>query len=195
MNARKSICYRVNNGPCQKGWQDTTCAASDTTVFALATGGAPIVDVTIVPCGDCPAEVVVVSNPPLPKYDREMFTLCAPDGTKVVLQNVTAEDAPLGTAPVFEAWNLNGTPYTGAIAVLVDCGVDKVNTEHTDYCAGGLNYTRVDGLAEATGLPVWTIWLDDTGAPVAQPVGAVKGVCLVATCTPTTPLGVVGTWG
>lgn len=154
----------------------------------------PTIPVEIV--NTCAKPVLVKLCDVAPKlYDREMFTLCAPDGTKVVLQNVTAEDAPLGTAPVFEAWNLNGTPYTGAIAALVDCGVDKVNTEHTDYCAGGVNYTRVDGLAETTGLPVWTIWLDDTGAPVAQPVGAVKGVCLVATCTPKAPLGVVGTWG
>lgn len=177
---------------------DTTCDSSDTTVFALATGGAPITGVVVVPCGDCPAEVVVISTPPappVPKFDREMVTLCAPDGTKVIVQNVTNEEAAVGTAPVFEAWNLNGTPYTGAISALTDCGADKVNTEHTDYCAAGVNYTRVDGLSETTGLPVWTIWLDDTGAPVAQPVGAVKGVCLVATCTPKAPLGVVGTWG
>lgn len=116
-----------------------------------------------------------------PKFDREMVTLCTPSGTKVIVQNVTPEDAPLGTAPVFEAWNLNGTSYTGAVSALVDCGADKVNTEHTDYCAGGLNFTRVDGLAEDTGLPVWTIWLDDAGLPVAQPVGATKGICPTAT--------------
>jgi hypothetical protein len=120
-------------------------------------------------------------NPSPSKFDREIVMLCAPDGTKVMIQNVTAEDAPLGTAPVFEAWNLNGTPYAGSIAALTDCGGDKVNTEHNDYCASGVNYTRVDGLSETTGLPVWTIWLNDAGVPVAQPVGAVKGVCRMAT--------------
>lgn len=122
-----------------------------------------------------------------PKFDREMVTLCTPSGTKVIVQNVTPEDAPLGTAPVFEAWNLNGTAYTGAVSALVDCGADKVNTEHTDYCAGGLNFTRVDGLAEDTGVPVWTIWLDDAGLPVAQPVGAVKGKCEVCQPKPCCP--------
>jgi hypothetical protein len=116
-----------------------------------------------------------------------MVTLCTPAGTKVIVQNVTPEDAPLGTAPVFEAWNLNGTAYTGAVSALVDCGVDKVNTEHTDYCAGGSNFTRVDGLAEDTGLPVWTIWLDDAGVPVAAPVGAVKGTCEVCQPKPCCP--------
>jgi hypothetical protein len=164
---------------------DTTCGSADTTVYALATGGAPITGVVVVPCADCPTEVVVVSTPPVPptpKFDREMVTLCTPSGAKVIVQNVTPEDAPLGTAPVFEAWNLNGTPYTGAVAALVSCGADKVNTEHSDYCAVGVNFTRVDGLAEDTGLPVWTVWLDDNGSPVAAPAGAVKGKC--ETCQP-----------
>lgn len=119
----------------------------------------------------CPTSIVAA------KFDREMQVLCAPDGSKVLVQNVTSEESPLGTAPVIEAWTLAGAPYAGSIALLTDCGVDKVNTEKSDYCLGGVEYTRVDGLSESTGLPVWTVWLNDAGLPVAAPVGAAKGNC------------------
>jgi hypothetical protein len=119
--------------------------------------------------------------PPSPKvFDREMVVMCAPDGTKVAIQNVTAEDAPLGTAPTFEAWTLNGAPYVGSITALTDCGTEKVDiSTGEDYCAAGVNYTRVDFIDTTTLLPIGSIWLDDNGTPVGQPAGAAKGLCAI----------------
>jgi hypothetical protein len=111
--------------------------------------------------------------------DREMVVLCAPDGTKVIVQNVTPDDAPLGTAPVFEAWVYpTSVPYTGSLAALTDCGGDKSDPVTTNYCAAGINYTRVDGIT-AAGVPVYTVWLEDAGIPVSAPVGVTKGICQV----------------
>ncbi len=145
---------------------------------AIAPAVVPTTSVEIV--NTCAKPVLVQMCNAAPKlYDREMFVLCAPDGSKVMVQNVTAEDAPLGTAPVFEAWNLDGTGYAGAINALVDCGADKANVVTTDYCAAGINYSRVDGISES-GLPVWTVWTNDAGIPLTAPVGAVKGICRTA---------------
>lgn len=168
------------------------------TVTGADCAGAPlaVTDPHVVLTVPAPGTVQLVKlcNPST-ELDREYSTLCAPDGTKVLVVTAWDKTAPLATAPVVETYTLAGTAYTGDRALLTTCGSDKINTEHTDYCAAGINYTRIDGLAEETGLPVWTIWLNDAGLPVPQPAGAVKGVCLVAPCAPTAPIGVVGTWG
>jgi hypothetical protein len=119
-----------------------------------------------------------------PKFDREMVVLCAPDGTRVIVQNVTPEDSPLGASPVFEAYTLAGAPYTGSITTLTDCATEKVDlADAEDYCLNGVNYSRVDGIDIKTGLPVFSTWLNDAGIPVAAPVGAKKGIC--EECKPT----------
>jgi hypothetical protein len=136
---------------------------------------------TVAQVVQAPGQVLTVRMCPTAKVqDREMVVLCAPDGTKVVIQNVTPEDAPLGTAPTFEAWGLNGVPYGGAVAALTDCGAEKVDiSAGEDYCAAGVNYTRVDVISTTTLLPVGVLWLNDAGAPVAAPVAPTKGVCIV----------------
>lgn len=107
--------------------------------------------------------------------DNEIVQLCTDSGSKIVLQYDTVSVPPL----LLSAWNTStNAAYTGAIAALKDCATEKVDiTEGEDYCLAGVNYTRVDGLAVDTGLPVWTMWLNDAGVPVAAPVSAVKGVC------------------
>jgi hypothetical protein len=157
--------------------ENTTLQGQDCAGLPLTATG-PIGQLTQVV--QAPGQVLTVRMCPTTQaQDREMVMLCAPDGVRVIIQNVTPDTAPLGTAPVIEAWTLSGAPYTGVVADLVDCGIDKVNTERSDYCAAGQNYTRVDGLSETTGAPVWTVWLNDVGVPVAAPSGAVKGICVV----------------
>jgi hypothetical protein len=112
------------------------------------------------------------------RFDREMVMLCAPDGTKVIVQNVTPESAPLGAAPVFEAYTLSGALYSGPIAELTDCATEKVSlSSGEDYCLNGVNYSRIDGIDIKTGVVVINVWLNDAGSVVAAPIGATKGVC------------------
>jgi hypothetical protein len=126
--------------------------------------------------------------------DREMLVLCAPDGTKVIVQNVTPEDSPLGTAPTFEAWLLDGTAYGGAVADLIDCGQEKLDLVHEPFCAAGASYTRVTffSLIGITPSVAATLWLDVAGNVVAAPVGAQEGPC---GCVALPPVGVLSTWG
>lgn len=126
--------------------------------------------------------------------DREMLVLCAPDGTKVIVQNVTPENAPLGTAPTFEAWLLDGTPYAGALADLADCGQEKLDLVHEPFCAANASYTRVTffGLTGIVPTVVATLWLDVAGNIVAAPAGAQEGPC---GCVAVPPVGLLSTWG
>ncbi len=155
--------------------ENTTLQGQDCAGAALQATG-PIGQLTQIV--QAPGQVLTVRMCPA-SQDSEIQMLCAPNGDKIVLQyNVSVVPPALQSA-----WNLNtNTAYAGTVAGLGSCGGpgDKVNTESTDYCAGGLNFTRVDALDELTGLPVWTMWLDDNGLPVAAPVGAKKGICRTA---------------
>ena len=57
---RKPVCYRINRGECQQGYQPVDCDTPNE-VYAAPEGGAAIVGAVVTPCGDCPAEVVVVA--------------------------------------------------------------------------------------------------------------------------------------
>jgi hypothetical protein len=143
---------------------DTTVKAADLLSQAVHTAPGTALLVKL-----CPSD---------PKFDREFVMLCAPDGTKVITQNVTKDDAPLGTAPTIEAWTLAGVPYTGSIAALTDCGSEKVDLADSEsYCAAGTNYSRIDVIDVTTKAIIGTLWLNDAGTVVAAPVGAVKGTC------------------
>jgi hypothetical protein len=232
--ARIKVCYRVNNGACQTGFQLVNCDPTTAPVYKTSADAdlTPVANAAVVPCTSCPVEVTAVPQPPIvvpatacggdttvyasstlsqvvhtapgtallvkicrenQRFDREMLQLCTPDGTKVFVQNVTPDNAVLGSAPIFEAWTITGARYTGALASLVDCGGDKVNTEHSDYCLAGVNYTRVDGLAENTGAPIWSVWLNDAGVLVSAPIGATKGVC--GKCKPINTSSATTSWG
>jgi hypothetical protein len=107
--------------------------------------------------------------------DRELITLCAPNGDKIVLQyDVTTVPPTLSSA-----WNLTtNTAYAGATSTLTDCGAEKVDVSAgEDYCLSGVNYTRIDIIDVKTLLPAGTLWLNDAGSPVVAPVGATKGIC------------------
>jgi uncharacterized repeat protein (TIGR01451 family) len=120
-----------------------------------------------------PGVPLLVKQCPMPtEYDRAFAVLCAPDGTKVVVQNVTDETAPFGTAPAFEAWKLDGTAYAGPLAALVDCGEEKVDiSEAMWFCASGSPISRVDFWSVNT-TPralLGSFWQDISGAVIAAP--------------------------
>jgi hypothetical protein len=104
---------------------------------------------------DCPQKVYVVNQPAAESaIDREMQILCAPDGTRVVIQNVTPADAPLGTAPTFETWNLDGSVWLGAIGTLVACNGSKLESDPQIMCDAGVTFLRhfVKSEGEPTGV-------------------------------------------
>ena len=97
--ARKPVCFRLNGGPCQKGYQDVNCNTGE--VYDAPDAGAVITGVLVTPCGDCPDEVVlaaalrpalncdmttmpVMSAGPvqtIPHPDHvQRVTICRPDG-------------------------------------------------------------------------------------------------------------------
>lgn len=60
---RKPVCYRIGGGPCQKGYQNVDCGTGEVYLTAVAT--ATLVGAVVVPCGDCPEEVVLSTAPAL----------------------------------------------------------------------------------------------------------------------------------
>jgi uncharacterized repeat protein (TIGR01451 family) len=125
---------------------------------------------------------------PAQLQDREMAILCTPAGSKVVVQNVTPIDAPLGTPPVFEAWTFAGTPWVGDKSTLVDCGAEKIDiAPATFFCAAGQEVTRTS-VWDITSTPatlVGSIWQDIHGAVITAPAASTlfAGQCQAAVYT------------
>ena len=130
------------------------------------------------------------------KFDREFVILCAPDGTKVITQNVTPEDAPLGTAPVIEAWTLAGTAYTGDISLLTDCGAEKIDVTSAEwFCASGVPISRTDfwDVFSTPRALIGSLWQDVSGAVVPAPAA---GSYVVGDCScVSVPQGILVSWG
>jgi hypothetical protein len=94
---------------------------------------------------------------PQQQYVRTTQVMCDPvtDG-RVVLLTIFDTEAGPGTAPIVEAYNADGTPYTGAVGALVVCpdgdngpaGLDPASIQALCDClkAGPLN-TEVSALA------------------------------------------------
>jgi len=138
------------------------------------------------------------SQTPLPQQDREMQVLCAPDGTKVIVQNVTPDDAPLGTAPTIEAWLLDGTPYAGLLADLGTCGGEQVDVSAVQwFCAAGQSISRTDfwDVFSTPRALLGSIWQDASGAVIAAPAVGTFTVGECSTCPVLVPQGVISNWG
>lgn len=104
--------------------------------------------------------------------DREFVVLCDRDGVKVAIQNVTPENSPLGTPPVFEAWLLDGFPYFGDVADLTDCGAEKVDiAQSLTVCKNGQEFTRTDfwDVQSTPRALLGSVWQNVLGAVVAAP--------------------------
>lgn len=120
--------------------------------------------------------------------DREMTVLCTPNGEKVVVQNVTPVNAPLGTAPVYEAWTFAGALWAGDKTTLTDCGSEKIDIAPAAFfCAAGQEVTRTS-IWDITTTPaslIGSIWQDIHGAVITAPVAATlfAGQCQAAVYT------------
>jgi hypothetical protein len=116
---------------------------------------------------------------PTGNFDREFSTLCAPDGTKVLVVTAWDTTAPLATAPTIEAYDLTGAPYAGDKALLVDCAAEKLDVVTEEYCSGGVQYERTSFYDVTTMPPTLaaTLWRDSTGASVSAPAAGYVGAC------------------
>jgi hypothetical protein len=188
-NARKSVTYRISNGACQTGYLDVDdCLVS--VVYTAPAGGSIVAGAVIVPPGECPREVVVVSTvsasptSSTPTYDREIATWCNPTtGVAVAVMTLWDVVAVPGTAPVVTAWNLDGTAYVGAVSALVKCATTDIEVVTLTVCDGTSNFTRTTFLDGVTRVVQGMLWQDATGAVVATPAGPFT----VGSCPDVTP--------
>jgi hypothetical protein len=116
---------------------------------------------------------------PTGEFEREYATLCAPDGTKVLVVTAWDTAAPLATAPVVETYTLAGAVYAGDRALLVDCAAEKLDIVSEEYCSGGFTYERISFYDVSTTPPTLasTLWRDQSGAAVADPGPGQVGAC------------------
>jgi hypothetical protein len=200
----------------------TTILAADTKLFAckdptpvISACEKPPVDAPATTCGadatvkaadllsqavhTAPGTALLVKLCPAdPEFDREFAVLCAPDGTKVAVQNITPVDAPLGTAPTFEAWTLAGTAYIGDIALLSDCGAEKIDVTAAQwFCANGTPISRTDfwDVFSAPQALLGSMWQDAAGNIVPAPAAGtfVVGDCSCVNLT-AAQRGIQSTW-
>jgi len=57
---RKPVCYRLNGGPCQKGYQNVDCSTGE--VYATPDDTAVLAGAVVTPCGGCPDELALSST-------------------------------------------------------------------------------------------------------------------------------------
>jgi hypothetical protein len=146
----------------------------------------------------CEDPLYVTVCQPAAKYDREMQVLCAPDGSKVAVQNVTPDTAPLGTAPIFEAWNLDGSAWGGNVATLADCATERVDIAAAAwFCVSGQSVSRTDfwDIASVPRTLLGSVWQDASGAAIAAPAAGTYTVGECSTCPVRVASGVSSTWG
>jgi hypothetical protein len=122
---------------------------------------------------------VCASDTPL---DREVTLLCAPAGAQVWVVTQWPQGALPGTPPTIDAFNLDGTPYTGAVSALTRCATNDYEVVSQAVCVGGVSYTRTTFFDAQTLLDVGVVWQDTAGAVVPAPTGvAVLGACSTVT--------------
>ena len=170
--------------PCETATYVKIC--SDTapiTVTGADCAGAPltVTNANVVLTVPAPGAVQLVKFcAPTGELDREYSTLCAPDGTKVLVVAAWDKTAPLTTAPAIEAYTLAGAPYTGDRALLTDCAAEKLDVVSEDYCVAGVQYERVS-FYDVTATPPTlsaTLWRNGLGAVVSNPGEGKVGACL-----------------
>jgi hypothetical protein len=174
----------VPRDPCEMATLVKICDASSVppTVTGEDCAGAPLVvtDPKVVLTVPAPGAVQLVKFcTPTGSLDREFSTLCAPDGTKVLIVTAWDTTAPLATAPTIEAYTLAGTMYAGDLALLTDCAAEKLDVVSEEYCAGGFGYERTSFYDVSTMPPTLaaTLWRDQSGAAVADPGAGFIGAC------------------
>lgn len=114
-----------------------------------------------------------------PAADREVSMWCSPTtGAQVTVVSYWPEDSAPGTPPTVEAYNVDGSVYTGAIGALVKCAGVGVELVSDPVCVNGLQYVRSTFFDAATRTVAGVVWQDALGAVVAVPQGVpVEGLC------------------
>ena len=167
--------------PCDMASSVKICA-QDITVTGVDCLGTPlpVTDPHVILTVPAPGAVQLVKLcAPAGEFDREYSTLCAPNGTKVLVVTAWDKMAPLATAPIIEAYTLAGAVYTGDRSLLSDCATEKLDIVAEEYCAGGFTYERISFYNVATVPPTLsaTLWRDGSGAAVSDPGPGVVGQC------------------
>lgn len=135
--------------------------------------------------------------------DRESLILCATDGQKVLAQNVTPVDAPLGTAPTFEFWTIAipSVPYLGDTTLLKDCGAEQVDATAAQwFCQAGQSISRTDfwDVAATPRVLLGSLWQDASGTTIPAPTAGTYtvGECAVQPAYQIVPVCEfrIGTW-
>ena len=169
--------------PCDMAMPVTICGSTDPiTVTGVDCLGAPlpVTDVHVTLTVPAPGAVQMVQIcKPTGEFEREYATLCAPDGTKVLVVTAWNTDAPLATPPVVETYTLAGAVYAGDRALLVDCAAEKLDIVTEEYCAGGFTYERISFYDVSTVPPTLsaTLWRDGSGTAVTDPGPGFVGQC------------------
>jgi hypothetical protein len=146
---------------------------------------------------DCLTEQVVLTiphvappgfvDPPPPpppiEYEKQSFYKCTDNGDVVRITHVWVENDP-NDAPITTSYlNMTtGMAYTGSVSSLKECPDNDTDSIDEDWCAGGVDYTRVQ--VTKNGQPVQppiVAWIQSaTGNVVLMPAGVVKGKCELA---------------
>lgn len=176
---------RSNPSPCDMATPVYICEQTPPTPITVTgadCAGAPIAvtDSHVMLTVPAPGAVQLVKFcTPTGEFDREYSTLCAPDGTKVLVVTAWDKTAPLATAPVVETYTLAGTAYTGNRALLVDCAAEKLDVVTEEYCVGGFQYERTSFYDVSATPPVLsaTLWRDQSGSSVSDPGPGTVGQC------------------
>ena len=175
---------------------ETTAANCVQTTVITLNGTVLPADTQLFVCKE-PTPVIPVCKPKT-VFDREMVKLCHPDGTKVLVQDVTPEDAPLGTAPTLSFWTIAipSVPYTGDTSQLKDCGAEKIDLTAAEwFCASGVPISRSDAwdVSVSPRALIGSIWQDVSGAVVPAPAA---GSYVVGDCScVSVPQGILVSWG
>lgn len=173
----------MTHDPCEMATMVKICGAGEpATVTGEDCTGAPlaVTDPKVVLTVPAPGAVQLVKFcEPSGNLDREFSTLCAPDGTKVLVVTAWDTTAPLATAPTIEAYTLAGAAYTGDLALLTDCAAEKLDIVAEQYCSGGFPYERISFYDVSTVPPTLasTLWRDGSGAAVSDPGPGFVGAC------------------
>jgi hypothetical protein len=179
-----SVCVMVDCEYTKDVKRVTTLVNGVKTVKYFDSDGVEIIGAKEVPC----ASLVEIVKTKCDKtvFDREPVMLCHPNGTKVYVQDVTPEDAPLGTAPTFSFWTIAipSVPYTGDTSQLKDCGTEKIDLTAAEwFCASGVPISRSDAwdISVSPRALIGSIWQDAAGTVIPAPVA---GSYVIGDCNP-----------
>jgi hypothetical protein len=129
-----------------------------------------------------PGQVLSVKICTPSEYNREVSVLCNPANgfAPVNLVTLWPESAVPGTPPTVEAYNPNGTPFVGAIGSLVKCPGETIDIVSERWCANGAPYERISffDVSVTPSTLVSTMWRDNSGAVVPDPVAGSLGECV-----------------